>query len=321
MKTLTAIERVKRLLAIIPWVESQNGPYIEEVVGRFNYPRNELLSDLESVVFFVGIHPFTPDCLIEVSITEEQIWIRYADWFKKPMKLNLEEVIALQAAGQSLVDLLNLFGVENSEELDPLERALTKLALIVGSKNNPIEVELASSVKYLSEVKEALESNSVLEIEYLSNSKNSISNRIIQPERLFADKGNWYLLAYCQAAQEDRTFRLDRLRALKKTDVKKVDIKIKDYSFENFLNSDEKFMISIEIPTEMQWVLEEYLDIKVHDQTDEKIIFSTPVVSEAWLKRLLLRLGPEGRVIKFPEEIEHNIRAIAALEILKRYDS
>ena len=55
MSKMTSLERIKRLLSVLPWIESQNGPYIDEVVARFDYPKQELIEDLENVVFFVGV--------------------------------------------------------------------------------------------------------------------------------------------------------------------------------------------------------------------------------------------------------------------------
>ena len=54
MTNMNTIERIKRLLSVIPWIESQNGPLIEEVSSRFNYPQKELIEDLENVIFFVA---------------------------------------------------------------------------------------------------------------------------------------------------------------------------------------------------------------------------------------------------------------------------
>ena len=39
MSKMTSLERIKRLLSVLPWIESQNGPYIDEVVARFDYPK------------------------------------------------------------------------------------------------------------------------------------------------------------------------------------------------------------------------------------------------------------------------------------------
>ena len=50
-------------------------------MARFDYPRSQLVEDLTGVVFFVGVHPFTPDSMIEVDISDDEVQIRYADWF------------------------------------------------------------------------------------------------------------------------------------------------------------------------------------------------------------------------------------------------
>ncbi|HCV36316.1 MAG TPA: hypothetical protein DF783_05260, partial [Acidimicrobiaceae bacterium] len=105
MNSLTALERLRRLLAVIPWVVDQDGPLIEEIVERFDYSRDELLDDLEHVLFFVGVHPFTPDCLIDVTVSEDRVWIQYADWFRRPMRLSAAEMLQIYAAGRSVVEI------------------------------------------------------------------------------------------------------------------------------------------------------------------------------------------------------------------------
>ena len=95
MSSMAAPERLRRLLAVIPWVVEADGPLISEVAERFDYDRDELIDDLQQIVYFVGVHPFTPDCLVEVSLTEERVWIAYADWFRRPMRLSRPEAAAL----------------------------------------------------------------------------------------------------------------------------------------------------------------------------------------------------------------------------------
>ena len=86
---LTARDRLARLLAIIPWVaEHPDGAPIDDIVERFAYPRAQLLDDLQDVVFFVGVHPFTPDSLIEVEVGDDRVSIRYAEWFSRPLRLS-----------------------------------------------------------------------------------------------------------------------------------------------------------------------------------------------------------------------------------------
>ena len=100
---LTARDRLARLLAVIPWVAAHDGAALDDISERFDYPRDQLLADLQDVVFFVGVHPFTPDTLIDVDIREDRVWIRYADWFAKPLRLTAEEGARLLTAGRSVL--------------------------------------------------------------------------------------------------------------------------------------------------------------------------------------------------------------------------
>ena len=85
---ITAKDRMSRLVAAIPWIAAQDGASIDEISQRFNYPRKTLLADLQEVVFFVGVPPYTPDTLIQVTIDDDLVWIEYADWFARPMRLS-----------------------------------------------------------------------------------------------------------------------------------------------------------------------------------------------------------------------------------------
>ena len=94
-------DRMARLIAAIPWIVARDGALVDEIADRFDYPRDLLLDDLENVVFFVGVPPYTPDTLIEVQIDDDMVWIRYADWFSRPMRLTSAESLALLAAGET----------------------------------------------------------------------------------------------------------------------------------------------------------------------------------------------------------------------------
>ena len=57
---LTALDRLRRLLAIIPWVAAEGGMPLEEAIRRFDYPSEDLLDDIYSVVNMIGVAPFGP---------------------------------------------------------------------------------------------------------------------------------------------------------------------------------------------------------------------------------------------------------------------
>jgi proteasome accessory factor C len=87
MSRFTASERLTRLLAVIPHVAGRGYVPLDEIVERFGYPRAELVADLTEVLPYVGVAPFTPDTLIEVTVDEDRVRIDYADWFAKPLRL------------------------------------------------------------------------------------------------------------------------------------------------------------------------------------------------------------------------------------------
>ena len=81
MSRATADERLRRLLALVPWVVQHDGPTVEEVCVRFGLTEEELIAELD-LVWCCGVHPFTPDSLIDVAVEEGRVWIRYADYFE-----------------------------------------------------------------------------------------------------------------------------------------------------------------------------------------------------------------------------------------------
>jgi proteasome accessory factor C len=147
MSAAPAERRLARILAIVPWVAAADGPLISEVCARFGVEEAELLADLE-LLLYCGVHPFTPDTLIEVDLVDGRVWLRFADYFRRPLRLSAPEGLALLGAGAALlavpgVEALDqtgaprLDGVEATATTEPattepatdgaLARALTKL--------------------------------------------------------------------------------------------------------------------------------------------------------------------------------------------------
>ncbi len=321
MSKMTSSERIKRLLSVIPWIESQKGPYIEEVASRFDYPQKELIEDLENVVFFVGVYPFTPDCLIEVSITEERVWVRYADWFRQPMKLNKKELTSLRAAGQSLIEFSELLTGGIEEELGPLERAVAKLSTFEDGMENIVEIKLATPTKHLLGVRNSIQDKTVIQIEYLVGSRNELSTRKIEPEKIFTIGGNWYVDAYCKNSSAKNTFRVDRIKDFKTLDEMRETHSGDDSPSKDFFDLDEFPNAIIEIPVRDKPLIDGFPNIEVEEIPGEKVRLVCPVASESWFKHLLVVLGENAEIQKVPEGIDGNIRSEAANEILKRYNA
>lgn len=320
MIPLNTTDRLRRLLAVIPWVVDRGGAPLSEISLNFDYPTDQLLTDLEEVLFMVGVHPFTPDCLVDVHISNDFVEISYAEWFHKSLRLSAEEIFQLIVAGKSVSGYLG------NDELGSLERGLMKLAATSGSDvGEVIDINLGIEDREMLEIfKEAQTQNRRLEINYYSYGKNEQNSREIDVFRLFADKGHWYAEGYCHRAQGQRFFRLDRVENVRETEEFYTydELPIENLgSIKEIFSSKEEALPSVILllPPEDEWVIEEYPHYEAVHQGDGTWKVELPVASPAWLARLLLRLGPNIEILEAPEDLGETFRAEVAQSILESY--
>ena len=318
MTSMPALERLRRLLAIVPWVVEQDGPLIDEVAVRFDYDRDELLDDLEKILFFVGIYPFTPDCLIEVWLTEDRVWIRYADWFRRPLRLSMSEIATLLAAGTTVAGLLPQSQADEIE-LGPLERALAKLSVLTEGSDRTVEIRLGTTGSLLTTVREAVNNREALEIEYHSFHRDDVGTRVVEPHRYYADKGHWYLVGYCRSAGAQRAFRLDRIRNCERIGERFTVPEDDNGSSEGVPLDGGLPEVVLDLDPEARWVVDEYPHTGVEETSAGHLKLRLPVASERWLERLLVRLGSHATVVEAPDGLGLEVRAAVANRILARY--
>ena len=206
MPKLSADERLQRLLAIIPWVASRDGPRVEEVTARFGCTEAELVDDLE-LLFLCGLHPYTPDMLIDVDIADGRVWIRYAEYFSRPLRLTPTEGLALLASGRAVL------ATAGGDDDGPLARGLDKLAAAMGvDAGEAVEIELGPVAEdLLGTLRGAAGAHRQVEIDYYSFGRDERARRIVDPYAVFSAGGQWYLSAWCHKVEDERLFRVDRI--------------------------------------------------------------------------------------------------------------
>lgn len=326
MSRLTARERLLRLLALIPWVASRGGATVDEIAERFDYPRAALLRDLQEVVFMVGVHPFTPDCLIEVDVDADRVvHIRYADWFSRPLALDTREAAALFTAGRAVA--ATLFDGEGGAGADdalrgPLVRALAKLAPRVGpGAGEAVDIRLGTaSDEILHALRDAVEHRRRVRIEYFASSRSELTERVIEPGRMFSSAGNWYVAAWCERAGGPRVFRVDRIRSLEPLGDEARHPRV-DGIDRAFTPDETTPRVDLVVDPGGAWVAEQY-PVERHEVDDEgRHHIRLAVADRPWLERLVLRLG-EDLVAASGDEPYTDPVALgreAARRILERY--
>ena len=305
----TADDRLRRLLALVPWVAARGGADVDEVCARFGCTEDELQSDLE-LLFMCGVHPFTPDVLMEVDITDGRVWIQLADYFERPLRLTPEEGLALVASGAALQ------AVPGADPAGPLARALDKVASVLGIDTaGALEVVLGTVPEdVLAVLQEGIGAGRQVEIDYYAYGRDERTVRTVDPWDVFTAGGEWYLTAWCHRAVGERRFRLDRIGAatLLATGFEApASLPARDV----FAAGPDDPRVVLELEPRARWVLEQYPVERVEELEAGRCRVTLAVSEQAWLERLLLRLGDAASVVGEPSELA----GAAARRILARY--
>lgn len=295
MRRQTASERFRRIVAVVPWIAERDGPRIDDVCDRFGIDRPELLADLD-IVFMVGIPPYTPDELIDVMIDDDRVWITLGRYFTRPLQLSAHEALAVLAAGAGLM------AITGAEAEGPLARALDKLRASVGLTEgaSTLDVSLGGGdAEVLTTLRDGLAARTSIDIDYYSHSTDASRTRRIDPYRVYATEGAWYVVSWCHLAQAERLFRVDRIRSATATG-ERYELPDRLPPAISYFGSGRDRRIALEIDPAARWITEHYPTESVTELDDGRARVVLAVGGEAWLERLLIRLGPEATVVDPP---------------------
>ncbi|MDQ4132370.1 MAG: WYL domain-containing protein [Actinomycetota bacterium] len=304
-----ADERLARILALVPWVAARDGPTVEEVCARFDCTEQELVDDLE-LLFLCGLHPYTPDVLIDVDVADGRAWIRYAEYFSRPLRLTPQEGLVLLAAGSTLLS------TPGGEPDGPLARGLAKLATALGVEaEGAVEVALAPAPRAAVEaLRDALARHRQVEIDYYAFGRDEWSRRVVDPYALFSAGGQWYLSAYCHAVDDERLFRVDRIREASVLDVGFAP-PAQPPELTVYVPRPEDPRVVLDLEPAARWVREQYPLEKVEELGEGRLRVTLAASEQAWLERLLLRLGRDATMVTG----DTTVAPRAAARILRRY--
>jgi len=311
--------RLRRLLAILAWLAQVGEAPIDEVAARFDLSPEALVTELEMAAC-CGVPPYTPDQLMEIVVTETTVSTRVGTALARPRRLSPSEGFALAASARALL------AVPGSDDNGALSRALAKLDRALGGEEVTVELDAPALLPL---VKEALDSRQHLAISYYSASTDKVTDREILPLRLFGSEGHWYVDAWCENAGGVRRFRVDRIGAAALVDrVPDTDASpsgpVADgeggtgsAGFEPFVPGPDARKVRLSVDPSTAWLIDSIPSAGPTDLVDGRVEVEIYVGGDAWLERLLLRLGPAARVVGPPED--QRLAADAAARILRRY--
>jgi proteasome accessory factor C len=217
-------------------------------------------------------------------------------------------------------------------EADSLHRALGKLEAALSPEEAAaaftlaarvaVELEGTGAEPLLAGLRDAIASRRRLRITYYSFGQDKVTERAIDPYVVFSTLGNWYVLAHDSSSDEERMFRVDRIKEMTATE-ETFDLP-EGFNAERaaaaglFVPSPRDIEVTLELGPAAVWVLE----VTPHDRAGPadaegwtRMTLRTPHLE--WLERLVLRLGSDVRVVA-PEALSERVKT-AARKALGRY--
>lgn len=200
-----ASEQAKRLVALLGHLMTQERLPISVLAQRAGLPESQLAADLE-MLSMCGVAPYDPWAMVPVMIEDGYVEV-FGEMpaLKGAVRLSAAEATALVAA-------LEAAGIAADH---PLANRLISAATSSFDAEQVEQILATSPSGHESAVYEcvarALEEHRLVRIEYLKSGSESRSCRDIEPQAMFAERGAWYVTAWCRTASGYRTFRLDRI--------------------------------------------------------------------------------------------------------------
>jgi proteasome accessory factor C len=303
----TAAQRTSRLLALLPWLASQDEVGVDEAALEFGISRKQLLMDLATLTF-TG-----PDQggggLVDIDYEDGTISVLNTQGIDRPLRLTTAEAAAL------VVGLQVLEQVPGTHDKEAITRAQTALKEAAGKAAEAVAVRVRSSgyPGVAAAVTEALAGGRALEIQYEGAARDVVSTRAVDPIRVLVAEGFTYLEAYCRRAKATRLFRLDRIVAATVLSEASQPHPAEDSS-ELFDHVTETLIL--DLAPQSRWVIERYPTTSVQERPDGSVVAQLPLADPEWAVRLGLSLAGRGAVLA-PAEIVAEVarRAQAALDL------
>ena len=207
-----AQDHLTRLLDLVPYVLANQGADMEETAAVFGVSKEQLAKDLN--LLFVSGPRHYPSGLMDVSFDDDRIYIDNADNLSEPVRFGMDEAAALIVG---LDTLSALPGIGSSAAVASAVEKLTEAAGEAGGVGTAVAARLddAAAGPVLSDLQQAIAGSRQVELRYLVPSRDELTDRTVDPRRLFSVDNTWYLEAWCHRAEAARHFRVDRIHGLR----------------------------------------------------------------------------------------------------------
>lgn len=303
----TSEDQLKRMLQLVPFLVHNQGLHISDVAERFGITRKELEEDLR-ILICSGLPEGYPDDLLDIRWDDDHVYIMEDLDLNRPVRFTVDEACAL------LTGLEALNGLPGIAEGGTLESVTLKLMAAAGEEGLKAAAVSGPEVApedsgTLETARTAIRNGSQLRLSYLSPQRDTVSDRDIDPLRLYSMDSTWYLEAYCHSAQGLRNFRLDRIRSLEPNGrpVSSAASPADGFPVKLFTPNDDDAVVVVELTRQGAGLADEYYAERTAPLPNGNTLAEIRFGSADWLPMFVAQHGGAVRILQ-PASLADTVR-------------
>ncbi|MCD5421756.1 YafY family transcriptional regulator [Rhodococcus pyridinivorans] len=308
--------RLGRLLNLVPYFLAHPGISAAEAARDLGVTPKQVMDDLNQL-WVCGLPGYGPGDLIDLSFSEDSIVVTFTAGIERPLRLTSTEATALLVALRSLQEMPGV--------VDPsaAQSAIAKIEAAAGTAALPADTATAATAEpdpeaagdsdAAGQVRAAVRDGHAVHLTYYSASRDTVSERDVDPIRIVIIDEHAYLQAWCRSAEGVRLFRFDRIDAATVLDepTRPPHRAITDDEHLELFEGDPSLPAArLRIAPSYTWLLDYYPLTDVQVLPDGRCEASMRYASPGWMARLLVGLGAGVQVLD-PPELRAAVRARA----------
>ncbi|WP_199042475.1 helix-turn-helix transcriptional regulator [Glycomyces salinus] len=302
-------DRLARLLNLVPYLVARpEGVPMADLAAEFGVTEAQMQSDL-TLLWMCGLPGYGPGDLIDIAFDADAVRVNFAAGMDRPVRLAGHEAMALSVALRVLADTPGV------AQHDAIASALEKIAAAAGSDAAEVPVRQTVAEDDVERYAALVASGRAARITYYSASRDTTSERVIDPIEVVAAEGHAYLRAWCRTAGQVRQFRLDRIDACARLEEPAEPLRKSPEAAPTAFLESELPLIELRLGPGAKWITDAYPYEQVTGEADGCRRVTMRARDLDWARRFVLGLGGEARVLA-PAELREAVKdtARAALD-------
>ncbi|MBX7443657.1 MULTISPECIES: YafY family protein [unclassified Arthrobacter] len=293
----TSEDQLRRMLQLVPFLVHNQGLHIQDVATHFGVSRDQLEADLR-ILICTGLPEGYPDDLLDIQWEDDHVFITQDLDLKKPVRFTVEEACALLTGLETLNGLPDLPGGGALESVTlKLLAAAGEEGLRAASLAGP-QVVPADAATHAT-VRRAIESRAQLHLTYLSPQRDAVTERDVDPLRLYSLDNTWYFEAWCHRVDGLRNFRLDRVQDVypNGAPARSAYPPAGGVPAKLFTANDDDTTVTLQLTRQGRGLAEDYYAERTAELPDGGLVADVRFGNTAWLPMFVAQHGGAARIL------------------------